>query len=296
MKICFLAPANSVHSLRWIKFFADRGHEIHWISLYPGDQEPLENAKCYFPKTESGKGLGLLLRILDVKRQVREINPNLLHIHSAAAYGLAGTLANCHPTVVTAWGSDVLITGKKFFMRPWVKRTLRNADLVTCDAIHMIDAIQSYGVARKKIQQINFGIDTERFKPGERSEEWRKEMGLGDAPTIISLRSLLPVYDIESLLRSAPLVLKEIPNAQFIIAGTGPLENELKSLANNLGIESNVNFIGRYDNTKLPYISMGSMSMSPQPCPMPVLPPAPPKPWPAVPPSSSPTQEKTISG
>ncbi len=35
MRICFLAGADSIHSYRWIKYFADKGHEIHWISIVP---------------------------------------------------------------------------------------------------------------------------------------------------------------------------------------------------------------------------------------------------------------------
>ena len=34
MKICFVAGANSNHSYRWIRFFVDKGHDVHWISLY----------------------------------------------------------------------------------------------------------------------------------------------------------------------------------------------------------------------------------------------------------------------
>ena len=37
MKILFLAAADSIHSHRWVRFFAEKGHEVHWVSLVPFD-------------------------------------------------------------------------------------------------------------------------------------------------------------------------------------------------------------------------------------------------------------------
>ena len=35
MKICYLADAGSIHTQRWIKYFADNGHEVYLISPRP---------------------------------------------------------------------------------------------------------------------------------------------------------------------------------------------------------------------------------------------------------------------
>ena len=35
MKICFLAASNSIHSHKWINYFADQGYKVIWISLVP---------------------------------------------------------------------------------------------------------------------------------------------------------------------------------------------------------------------------------------------------------------------
>ena len=47
MKIAVLADAQSIHSWRWVRFFADRGHEVHWISLRPFDTPPTINVQNY---------------------------------------------------------------------------------------------------------------------------------------------------------------------------------------------------------------------------------------------------------
>ena len=42
MKICFFAASNSIHSYRWVKYFADRGHAVTWVSLCDTIFDPIE--------------------------------------------------------------------------------------------------------------------------------------------------------------------------------------------------------------------------------------------------------------
>ncbi len=249
MKICFLAPANSVHSYRWIKYFADKGHEVHWISFYPSNFSSIDNVRYYEISTNRAK---IFHAIIQTKKLLKKIKPDILHVHSVALYGMAGTLSSFHPIIATAWGSDVLITGSSLIKKPFVKYVLKKADLITCDADHMIDAMLSLGIDDKKIRLINFGIDTDRFCPEEKNRELREQLGIGDCPAIISLRSLYPVYNVETLVKAVPYVLKEVSDAKFVIVGTGSEEKMLKNLAESLGGSENVRFVGRIANEELP--------------------------------------------
>lgn len=249
MKICFLAPANSVHSYRWVKYFADKGYEVHWISFYASSFSSIDNVKYYEISTKRAK---IFHAIIHTKRLIKKIKPDILHVHSVALYGIAGALSRFHPFVATAWGSDVLITGKSWIKAPFVKYALKKADLITCDANHMIDAMLSLGIDDKKIRLIYFGIDTDRFCPEEKSRELREQLDIGDCPAIISLRSLFPVYNVETLIRSVPYVLEEVSDAKFVIVGTGSEKKMLKELAESLGVSENVRFVGRIANEELP--------------------------------------------
>ena len=44
-KICFIAPANSIHTKKWCKWFSQRGHEVYVISLTKEDDI---DANVYF--------------------------------------------------------------------------------------------------------------------------------------------------------------------------------------------------------------------------------------------------------
>ena len=49
-----------------------------------------------------------------------------------------------------------------------------------------------------------------------------------------------PVYDIETLINAAKIILDKTKKVQFLIIGEGPQKNELIGLTKNLGISDNV--------------------------------------------------------
>ena len=112
MRLCFLANSDALHSHRWIRFFAERGHEIHWISLRPFEGRALPNTHFYDLSSVLGKLASLGAAGLKIRRMVRDIKPDIVHAHYAGAYGVLGALSNFQPFVVTAWGSDILFAGR----------------------------------------------------------------------------------------------------------------------------------------------------------------------------------------
>jgi L-malate glycosyltransferase len=252
MKLCFLASANSIHSYRWIKYFADKGNEIHWISLQKNEFDDLKNVKFYLLKQYPTKFLDIILNAIPVKKLIKEIKPDILHAHYAGVNGILGALSGFHPFVLTAWGSDILVAGKNFLMKPLIKLALKRADLITCDAEHMKEAMIKLGVNPEKIKIIYFGIDTKKFSPGPKDEELIRKLGIENCPVVISLRNLEPIYDVETLIRAIPLVLKEISSVKFIIAGKGSEEEKLKNLAKELKVSESIRFVGFIPNDELP--------------------------------------------
>lgn len=182
--------------------------------------------------------------VQQVRRFLRKLRPDLLHAHYVGFNGLVAALSGYRPFVVTAWGSDVLIAGTRPNTRPLVRFTLKRADLITCDAEHMRLAIKSLGVQESLIRIIHFGTDTELFNPTKKSFDLRKKLGFDDSPTIISLRSLEPIYDIATLIHSMPFILKEVPNARLLIIGDGSEKENLMALATRLGVEKQTTFLG----------------------------------------------------
>jgi glycosyltransferase involved in cell wall biosynthesis len=110
----------------------------------------------------------------------------------------------------------------------------------------------SLGTQPEKITKVYNGIDTSQFSPEKADETLKKKLGITGFPTVISIRHLRPLYNVEMLVKAVPLVLKDAPQARFIIAGDGDQRGYLENLANTLGVAQNVSFIGYIPHEELP--------------------------------------------
>jgi len=252
MKICFLAGANSIHSKKWIEYFAKNGYEIHWLSLTPNQIGEVEGVKFYRLKEFGSKPFDILFNAMSVKRLIKKIKPDVLHAHYAGVYGVLGALSGFHPLIITAWGSDVLITAKSKIRKPLIKFALDKADLITCNGEPLKKAMKKMGVSSHKIKFIYWATDIEKFRHSPKDMELKKELKLFDCPVIISVRSLEPAYDIETLIKALPSVLKEFPMVKLIIGGQGSREKNLKKLAQELGISESIRFVGMIPHDDMP--------------------------------------------
>ena len=249
MRICFLAGANSVHSHRWVRYFADKGYEIYWISLMPSIEPVSQTISFYDVGPLSTNPVNIFIQALRVRKLIKKIKPDILHVHSAGTYGLIGALAGFHPLVITIWGSDVLLsTGIK---RRLVKFVLSKADLLTCDGVNTTEAIIRLGVKPEKIERNYWGVDIKKFKPEPPDENLKKELFDLESLVVISIRSLETIYNIESLIKAVPAVIREVPQAGFIIAGDGAQKNYLRELAGSLGVLKKIRFVGTIPSNKL---------------------------------------------
>jgi glycosyltransferase involved in cell wall biosynthesis len=265
MNILFLAPANSIHSHKWIAYFARRtSHRIFWVSTMKTEY-PLPE-RLEFRSLESAAGrFSIFQWVYAVRRFVRTLRPDVVHVHSVGTYGLLALLAlpDGVPLALTAWGSDVLM-GRRHIIKRWIlKKVMSKAALITCDAQHMVKAMRGLGVPETKIKIINFGIDTDVFKAKGNGSEIRGRIGVGEAPTVVSLRSFEPIYDIPNLVRAAKVVSNQLPGVRFVLFGRGSLEGELRRMVSELGLDSVVSFGGFIRNTELAdYLSAADVYVS----------------------------------
>ena len=110
MKICFLAASNSIHSHKWINYFADQGHKVIWISLVPATSDISNNIE-YYEFTN-----GILYSIYKLRKLITKLNPDIVHIHYLGYYALLGLFSGARCIVSTAWGSDIIFK-KNLFLK-----------------------------------------------------------------------------------------------------------------------------------------------------------------------------------
>jgi len=95
-----------------------------------------------------------------------------------------------------------------------------------------------YGIPWEKLHPIENGVNLERFKPMDKHEA-RRRLGLPETGyTYIGwVGYFFPWSGVENLLYAAKDVLKEFPNARFIIVGHGIWGTHLSDLAKSLGLQ-----------------------------------------------------------
>jgi glycosyltransferase involved in cell wall biosynthesis len=252
MKICYLADARAEHTRRWTRYFALKGHCVDLITWNQNILDGYEPVHLHVVN-KSKVLCGILSRIsnlpsilIEVKKIIRQTRPDLIHAHSSEAYAWLAMLTGFHPYVVTPWGTDILIDIKKSRWNRLVSTmALRHADLITCDAYHLKDELIRLGVGESKIRLVMFGTDIARFSPkkGEHTE-LRNQYELGHSQIVISTRTLTPVHDVETLVRSIPIIKQAVPRVTFVIIGDGSERRSLEALVNSIGVRDAVRFIG----------------------------------------------------
>ena len=164
MKLLFLAPANSVHSARWIRWFAEHGHEVTWISAHPLEVAAPPGVTLHLLPQGGGTAMRWLRWLRAVHAFARAARPDVVHVHSLGTYALlAFAIPGNLPMVATPWGSDIILDAKSWWRRRIVWRTLNRSVLYTCDAQHMRPRLAEFGVDPSRVRIINFGVETDRF-------------------------------------------------------------------------------------------------------------------------------------
>ena len=236
--LCLLGDANSPHTRRWALEMRARGWRVSLVTARP---EPLDGVEQrILPPVR--RQADWLLRAGAARRHVRELAPDIVHAHYLTSYGYLAARCNHHPLVMTAWGSDLLVTPHR---RPWMHWLtgwiLRRADLITGDSASLIEAARQYR-PHAPVHEIHWGVDRARFAPAP----WEGKEGV----QIVSLRAWEPNYQIGTLVEAFALLRKQLPGTPLALhlLGGGSLEQALRAQVQALGLAQSVDFHGRLDD------------------------------------------------
>jgi glycosyltransferase involved in cell wall biosynthesis len=206
LSIAFLGDPNSVHTRRWVGYFASRGHKITLIVgrdlvVDPGLADGIAIERYVPYSRKRGRLAGALTAARSFRRVLKRLDPDVLHAHYLTGNGWLAWTSGFHPYVVSVWGSDILITARETRRaRLHTRAALRGADLVTGNSDHLVQAAVAAGARPERTHYIHFGVDTERFRPGPDPAELRARLGLEGRRVIFSPRMIAPLYHHETVI------------------------------------------------------------------------------------------------
>jgi len=241
MRICYLAPANSVHTRKWVGYFSRKGHDVHLVSFHPGEAEG-----CKVYHFRSSRKFCYLLYVPLIKALVRKIKPQIIHAHYVSSYGLVGACLGFRPFLISAWGSDVVDFPRRSWLHRWLVRySLRQADMITATSRMLSGTLSGLAPQNGKVFVVPFGVDSDRFSPGE--DRIRNK-----SVTIGIVKTLSQKYGVEYLIRAFALVRRKHEKVKLVIVGDGPLRADFENLCSELGCSQDIRFVGGVPNEEVP--------------------------------------------
>jgi glycosyltransferase involved in cell wall biosynthesis len=275
LRIAVLADFGGPHARAWLRYFIDRGHDVHAISFY-APTVPIDGAATHtlrrtapplrslesgsgdeVPRTLAGRlaapvprgiiriGHAMRYRIAGLRGALQSIAPDVFHAHYLVEHGFYGALAGVHPFVVSAWGSDALVEPQRDIVSRWIARwTVRHADLVTSNNAHMARIIGQLGALPSKVEVITLGADRYDLEPADDSVN-RRDPDPARTPVVISTRAHEPLYNIADIIDAHAIVAPSRPDLRLVIAHGGSQTGALRARA-----APGVEFVGFLDRRR----------------------------------------------
>ena len=101
------------------------------------------------------------------------------------------------------------------------------------------------GFRGNRIRVIDNGIDVDRYGPPADKAEQKRALGFDPARRyVVHVARHHPVKDQATLLKGFAAAAPRLPDVDLLMAGDGPLREELEALARTLGITGRVKFLG----------------------------------------------------
>lgn len=127
----------------------------------------------------------------------------------------------------------------------WSRKKYQLADKVAAVSGEIAQVLMACGVGAEKVRVIHSGIDMARYP--------RKQAGAGDAPLVLGMvGALTPQKGHEVYLRALAGLssMADVPAWRARVVGDGPLLDDLRVLAGELGLAGRVAFDGYVDSAE----------------------------------------------
>lgn len=132
------------------------------------------------------------------------------------------------------------------------KFAARIADkIVTLTSREKSDYISHKIAGEEKFVIIHSGIELSKYQELSQEEKikLKKEIGLPENSFVVgTVGRLVPVKNPELLIKASQPVFTQYPDTYFVFAGDGPLKEDLRTAAKEIGGEKNIVFLGWRDD------------------------------------------------
>lgn len=261
--------ARVVHDLSHT--FASQGHEVHVITYQEGETKEFEKDGQVFVHRVTNYPINannlidwvmqlnfcMIERAADVIKEYGKVD--VLHAHDWLVAYAARTLKRTHkiPLVATIHATE---SGRNKGIHNKAQGYINDVEWmltyeagnVICNSMYMKNEISGlFGKPYENIHVVPNGINVNKFDGKERDWEFRRNYAADNEKIVFFAGRIVNEKGVQVLLNAAPKIISNYPNVKFVIAGRGPCLDELKGLADYLGISNKVYFTGYLNDAQI---------------------------------------------
>ena len=249
------------------------GHEVFIVAPEP-EKEFRQEGVYYFPAVRFRSYEGYYVPILPSNKMeiLREIDPDVIHIHGVATMALRGLICGHElgiPTVMTfhtmvddaaKYYSPIKIPPETMEKLIWIylRQILKRMDVVVTPTACIGEELRSRGAICRNLVTIPTGTNTAEFHPGIASDDIRRRHGLEGRRVAIHVGRISYEKELEMVVRAMRRI-----DATLLVAGKGPAKADIEKLVKDLGLQDKVVFAGFVPDSELPaYYNAADIAVS----------------------------------
>lgn len=256
MKLIYFSFDYSPHDHRFLSALAESQHEVYYVRLQHGSRQtedrPVPARIQQVPWAGGQKPFAwrsLPRLVLDFRRLVREIKPDLIHAGPIQTCAFIALLAGFRPVLSMSWGFDLMKDVERGrWWRFATRYTLQRSSYFTSDANVTRDKAVAFGMDPARTVVFPWGVDLGHFQPAPRAFPPGAEAGF----TLFCNRSWEPNYGVDVLAKAFVRVARQREDVSLLLLGGGSQGALIRRILADGGVLERVSFPGQVSQKDLP--------------------------------------------
>ena len=237
--------------------FAEKGHEVHFISYDQPFRLELFSDKIYYHEVNipsyplfeyTPYELNLTSKLVDVTIHEKL---DILHVHYAIPHASAAVNAKqillTHsiniPIVTTLHGTDITLLGKDKSFKPVIEYAINSSDAITTVSQNLKDVTHDNFKINKQIYHVPNFIDLKLYEK-RLNKNLRSSYANSDEFILTHISNFRKVKRVNDVIDVFNLVSK-MHKCKLLMIGDGPERLEAEQLCRKYGLSKKIKFLGK---------------------------------------------------
>jgi glycosyltransferase involved in cell wall biosynthesis len=179
-----------------------------------------------------------------LSRVIRQLRPDIIHAHDPHAVAMAATALSItspspKPPLVAARRVEFRIAHHSFSRWKY-----NQVDCFIANSAAIRDRLEADGIPPARIRVVNEGVDVERIVRMRAASVQAAFFLPTHSPVVGNVAALVPHKGHQHLIDAAALVVRDVPDARFVIVGEGELRESLEQQIHHRHLERHVFLAG----------------------------------------------------